>query len=577
MNSYPNQGRRSLKTTAGVGFALGCWLLSFGSCCLADDGLRAEVRKLATETVSIAYIDATQLVNKSWDETNIELVIDTEVDRAIASAKREMSYGKRLWSGWSSKAARELAERVAGQVFSSAAFNKELRSVSERIALNLSKELEPKSADAAKKGLTSMQLHLGQQYSEHLRPVLARHLSDFHPAFAQDKTLATKFGDLASKHPTALSGAAVIVGSHLAKGILQRLANKITERIIGRIASRILGRVGTAAVPVVGWIIGGGMIAFDLIKGADGALPEIQKSLKSLETKTQIRNEMALAFKDELPKLQHEVAESVADEVYGIWRSFMEKYPTILTLTKESTLFRQEIVEKTPQDKDNFDKLSRLVEICMKAVGKVELLALVESGILQELKGLPEDSYIIIKESDSPKTLFKWHQAAKGQLSEVVRYAIYRHLQPNDLEEGQLRALLRIGDAKAIERLLRQKLPDLKTALKVLPPDRVQSLVKLLDEQAMRTMIMYADVSGGALVDELLKRISDQPALARFIGHERLSRIFLNRGNIEDLNAFFATENRKEVAVKWLLPIGVVCVVAWFSRRHLFKPKLVSH
>ncbi len=518
-------------------FAMVLALIAMAGDAQAQQELRRSIINSSKKAFSGVHVDAYDVVNKSWYETNIERVIDVEIDRAIAETKDKTPYARRFLSGWSQETARQLAEDVARQAFTSDSVKKELERLVEHITVNLTKQLEPSSRQAIERGLFSIQKYLGANYSERFMPALEMHIKQIHFQPVKEFSLGN-LGDVAGRHAVALSGITVIIASHIAKKVLQQLTEKIFRRIIGRVASRILGRVGTAAIPVVGWVIGAGLIAFDLIQGADGALPDIQKALKSQEIKMELCNQVTLAFRQELPSILAETQNEIAMEVFNIWLTFLDKYPAILMLTRESALFRTEIVEKTPADSTNFKKLAHLVEVSLETAGKPAVLELVDRGILQKLKLLPEESHAIIVDTGSPLVLYQWSELAKEHLIPVIQLGLYRHLKPTEINKSQLLLLLEIKDPIAIESLFRLDLQDVKTALRIFPAEQIDRLVKLLSTDAMKTMVSYGSHAQSDVTKEFVRRLTADPKLIRLIGIDGLNKIFLAGGTVEDLESF---------------------------------------
>lgn len=553
----PYISRRVSSCMALPTLALMISLIAFAGAARAQEELRRNISTLCMRAFSDVHIESYTLVHKSWDETDIERVLDAEIDRAVADTKQRTSYGERFLSGWNQETARQLADSVAQLAFTSPAVNREMKHLAERITANLTRQLEPRSRWAIERGLTSIQTYLGSNYSRHLVPVMERHVKDMHlqlgPKFSMGNV-----GDAAARHAVALSGITVIIASHIAKKVLQQLTEKIFHRIIGRFASRILGRVGTVAIPVVGWLIGAGMIVFDLVQGADGALPDIQKALKSHETKVELCNQVTIAFEQELPTIMAETQEDLATEVYNIWLSFLGKYPAVLKLTRESELFRTEIVETTPADSANFNKLAHLVEVSLNAAGKEEVVGLVARGILQKLKLLPEESHVIILDTGSPLVLYQWSELAHERLMEVVRLGLHRHIKPIDLDRDQLSALLEIKDPISVGLLLKLDLGEVKTALRIFPAAQLDRLLKLLSTDAMKTMARYGHNASRGVTEEFVRLLIADPRLIRFIGTDGMNQIFLAGGTIDDLKSFLYWQS----AIRWIgLLISTVAVV----------------
>lgn len=60
----------------------------------------------------------------------------------------------------------------------------------------------------------------------------------------------------------------VIVVTEISRRIAIKLSEKIAERIAGKIVGRIIGKAGgLTLIPVAGWVIGLGLIVWDLWEG----------------------------------------------------------------------------------------------------------------------------------------------------------------------------------------------------------------------------------------------------------------------------------------------------------------------
>ena len=90
------------------------------------------------------------------------------------------------------------------------------------------------------------------------------------------------------RHKSALGGVGVIIATQIAKRIVVELGETIADRVAGDLVVRVLGKAGTTLIPVAGWVVGAGLIVYDLYQSRDGAIPQIQERLKSSEVKSAI-------------------------------------------------------------------------------------------------------------------------------------------------------------------------------------------------------------------------------------------------------------------------------------------------
>ena len=87
--------------------------------------------------------------------------------------------------------------------------------------------------------------------------------------------------DIVKANPNLTSGVAVIIGTQIARSLGKQLAQKIAGRVVGR----ILARLASGAIPLVGWVVGAGLIVWDLFNAKEGSLPQIRDALQHPEVK----------------------------------------------------------------------------------------------------------------------------------------------------------------------------------------------------------------------------------------------------------------------------------------------------
>jgi hypothetical protein len=426
---------------------------TYGECSRIDrEALRGEIERTALTVLSERGGDFNipTVVARKWVELDVDATIDGEVARAVNRVAQEEGYFSRLWSGWSAGQAEQFAMRIADDAFGSPAFRQKIDELSAAIAGEIAKEMEADFARAASAAFLCMKAFVGERYSETLFAAFENRVS-VEVEEASVGAVAPVDVSIIDVHGRALGGVGLIVVTEIARRVSQRLSYRIAERIAGRIAGRVLGRAGSSLIPIAGWVIGLGLIVWDLWEGGQGALPQIEEALTSEEVKERIRSEIADSIKHSLPDETALVALEIAVTILEEWEGFCGRYPDVCSLAQENATF-QAILNDTPLDQ--LDTLALLTNTLLAYAGRVELEAALASGQFETALALPEESYTIVQTSRSLAPLLAWAQLAGDRLDQVIAYGIHRHKTPADFSPALLSAVLDVGDAAAIDKLM---------------------------------------------------------------------------------------------------------------------------
>jgi hypothetical protein len=426
---------------------------TFGECSRIDrDALRGEIERAALNvlTAERGGIDIPALVARKWTDLGMDAVIDQEVARAVSELAADEGYLSRLWSGWSAEQAEEFATRIADNAFGSATFRQRLESLSAAIAGEIAQDIEADFARAASAAFLCMKAYVGTTYADTLFTAFENQVS-IQVEQAEITSETTVDVSALDVHAKLLGGVGVIVVSELARRISQKLSQQIAQRVAGRIVGRVLGRAGSSLIPVAGWVIGIGMIVWDLWEGGKGALPQIEEALTGEEVKARIRGEIADSVKNSLPDETQVVALEIAVTLLEEWDNFCDRYPELCRLAEENATF-QAILNDTPLDQ--LDKLALLVDVLTTYAGRAELDAAIQNGQLETALALPIESYVIIQSARSLGPLIEWTRLAGDRLDDVLAYGIHRQKRPADFSPELLAALLAVDDQAAIDKLL---------------------------------------------------------------------------------------------------------------------------
>ena len=424
-----------------------------GDCSQIDrEALRSEIQQAARNVLETESggIDVPALVQRQWNLLDMDAVIDREVARAVGVVAADEGYLSRLWSGWSADKAQEFATRIANDAFGAPSFHAKIEELAAAIATEIAQEIDADFARAASAAFLCMKAYIGSRYSETLFSAFAEKMSVEVDQADVGVDVTVDVGVL-DVHGKTVGGLGLIIVSEIARRITQRLSTQIAERIAGKIAQRILGRVGAEFIPVAGWVIGLGLIVWDLWEGGQGALPQIQDALTSEAVKEKIRGEITDSIKRGLPDETALASLEIAVTLLEEWDGFCSRYVAVCELASENPTF-QAILTDTPLDQ--LDKLALLVETVINDAGRAELNAAIESGHFEIALGLPTESYVILRSTHSLAALLDWARLAGDQLDRVVATGIYRGRAPADFTPALLNMLLAIDDLAAIDKLL---------------------------------------------------------------------------------------------------------------------------
>ena len=489
---------------------------TYAECSRVDEAsLRAEVESLVGQVLATegSSIDVASVVDRKWAELGVGAVLDAEIDAAVGRVRAESRYWDRFLSGWSAGKAEVLAARVADQAFASEAFHGTLDELAEAVAAELAREVESVAAASASTALLCMQQYVGERYSTTLYQLFEREihdrLSQVDYANAAESTQETPVAISAlTVHGKALTGVGVIVASQITRRVAVALSQRVAGRVAGKVAGRVLGRLGSSIIPVAGWVIGAGLIAWDLIEGADGALPQIQAALQSAEVHAAVRAEIASAVRDGLNEEMESLAAAVTASVVDEWRQFCVRHPHLCSLPPASPEFKQ-ILDQTPLAE--IDHLSGLVDAFMDVLGQEALESSLQDGRFGRLLDLSPAALALLRATGSTEETLAWAAMAGDRLDAVVEQQIYTRRAPGDLDRATLQAMIGLQDAdpagEALARLLVLE-PEASTQLLALPADRLLAIVAATSAEELTWLASHLATLSPAAADDVSARLA---------------------------------------------------------------------
>jgi hypothetical protein len=300
----------------------------------------------------------------------------------------------------------------------------------------------------------------------------------------------------------------------------------------------VLGRIGTEIIPIVGWVVGTGLIAYDLYTSREGALPQIQEGIKSAEVKAGIRSEIVAAMEPEFRREAPQIARDVANELFSQWREVRRNIRNVLALAEADPAFRTLL-----DGLENTDELARLVNlvgVAQPALGEEAFDQAVVDGSLARLLQQPESALTILEQTKSVETTLAWSAFDRDVLDAVVALELYKHLTPDQLSRPLLERLLALEDQVAIEKLALLDVADVEMLLTV-STNHLKALAGYLSPEEWQVVAEYLRQMNQEQKNQLISRLVSNPALIRTLNNETVQRQLVGSDNLDGALDFLRT------------------------------------
>ena len=491
--------------------------------------LRTELNTIAQQALASDKLEVDAIVARQWIQLDLDKIIDNEVDIAVADVRSQEDYLSRLWSGWSTDKANELATKIAESTFNAEPFLAAMTELSQHIADDIAGRVETASIRSVSSALNCLQAFIGNKYSKNLVGVFEDEVT----ADVKDIDFGGVDNELSitDMHSTALAGVGVIIASHIAR----RLIRKLMQRVAGRIAGRIVGGAAATLVPVVGWIAGAGMIAYDLWDGANGAIPQIEETLKSATVKDEIKAEIVAVIEPELERELPKIAQAVANDIHSTWMDFKKQYANVLALAEENGTFKALLDDASTEE---IYKLSRLVGVSIETIGREQLDTAIDRGLLQRVFQLPGSAADILAATKSLDHVLAWGELAGQHLDAVAEFEIHKLRGPDDFDKETLAAVIAIDNKASINKLLLLKQPAVE-ALLTLPSDNLKSLTVRMDSEELDSLAAYVtEMDDVASRNQLVARLLKQPKIISELQNDSVRRAVVASSDISSTLEF---------------------------------------
>jgi hypothetical protein len=504
---------------------------------LTEDQVRTELNAIAQQIFAQgAPVDLAEIVARQWALLDMDRVVDQAVADAADQAQRSETMVNTALSGWSPARAEEMTATVAELAFASEQFRAALDDLSAAVALDLEAQLGALSAESASLNLLCLQQFIERQYSASVVTAFSESVR----AGADDVTYTPGDevdGGLAAvlqQHKPAIGGLGVIIAAQISRRMLVRMGRTISRRVAGRITGRLLGRVGATVIPLAGWIIGGGLIVYDVIDSLDGALPQIENALQAPEVKLAIQQEIVRSVEPELRRELPQMARSLADDLYAEWLDFKRQYRQLLTLAESSPDFAA-IMGAVP----DVGTLAALLDAAITTLGADGVDAAVADGTFAQLAALPPGAEHILRTTGAAASTLAWADLAGPRLDDVIATELYKVRAPDALTPAQLEALLRVQDSAIVAKLGAVDGPALD-GLMTVSSTNLSRLSELLSSEQLTVMGSLLASLDTPRRQDLVTAVLDNPAAAGVLDEDLLPML-LTASDLPAALAFVST------------------------------------
>jgi hypothetical protein len=445
--------------------------------------VRSEIEAAALAVIETgAEVDLDALVLRKWNELEVDATIRAEVAAAVESLKLEEAYLDRFLSGWSAERAEEYAGVIAERAFGSQAFDDKMMQLSNAIGDEVALLVNAELARAASAAFLCLKDYVGAAYSDTLFQAFEQSVQRSVEA-AGVQVDASAIGTSAlDVHALGLVGAGIIVVAEVGRRVSLKIGEKVAGRIAGKVAGRVAGRAGSSLLPVVGWVVGIGLVLWDLYEGTQGALPQIEEALTGPDVTDRIRGDVVDAVRSGMPEESAIAALETAVTMLEEWDQFCRRYEDVCSMAEENESFRTLLGTVALTD---LEHLARVQEVVLDDLGRRELDRALETGEFDRLLSLPPSALAVLTTTQSLSMTMAWAEVAGEQLDAVVALGLAGGTEPELWTEAELASLSAVGDSAVVGELLRLS-DGMRKMVLSLPADTVRGLAAALDGDGWR-------------------------------------------------------------------------------------------
>ena len=443
-----------------------------------------------------ANLDYQALVGDQWRAHKLDNVIDAQVDVAMAQVRSETSWGQLLQSLAYRDKAKELAVAMAERVYRSDEIKKSIENMAIDAGREIGQSIELTASDAQRPAEACLRAFLGPRYGETVATAV---VEDTAAAFVvpPDQATASSSGSaIAANASGAIAGAVILLVRRQLSRMAQRLGQRVVGAVLGRLVAVVAGGIGVV------------LIAKDVWDLRYGVLPIVAEEMKSQATKAKVKDELARVIEEQIASQLEELADRASTRIIDIWREFRLAHLKVLQLAKTNAQFKNFIETARP---DQLARVDEIVAIALRQGNEGTIDRMMQSGTLQRaVVQLPDAGLQIARETQSIDLALSWWDLAGEQLSDVVKFSLYKKTQPDAFTLAQLKRLLNLKDATVIARLAEVS-PQSREVLMNIGDDRIVPIAREMQPDQLAILAGYMTALGAPARQEIIATIAAAP------------------------------------------------------------------
>ncbi len=482
--------------------------VEYESCQARDEaGFKTAIEALTLKglTTGLANVDYNAVVHDEWRKTNMNDVIDRQVDQAITEVGDENSLWSKATSIFSGEKSKELATTVAERVFKSEGMKRSLENLAGGVGGQLGKRIELASSETAEPALQCLQAFLGPRYGATIARVVSKDAGKEFQIDPDKARAGISTGQVLSDNAGGIAGAIILI----VRRQLANMASRVGTRIVGSVLSRLVGAVAGG--------IGAVLIVKDVWEFRNGVLPIISSEMKSKETKEKVQVELASAMKEQIGDNLKEIAGKTAERVVDVWQEFRRAHAKVLELADKNASFKAFLENLKPEA---LPRLDEIVSLLLSTEGEAGILKRLDDGSLNTAVNLmPAAAFDIARETKSIETALAWSTLAGDRLPAVVENEVHRRAKPQAFTAASLKQLLDVSDKVAIQRLAGLDAPVRAALFEAAAPD-LKVLGRSLTEPELTALARYLTGLDKGASGRVLRAVAQTPSRMQVLARD---------------------------------------------------------
>ena len=484
-------------------------------CQVADeDAFRAEIDKLtfAAITKGMEGVDYPALVDVAWHNTGTDNVLEARVTKSITEVQEESTSWALLQSLASRDAAQKLAASVAERTYRSEEMKKAIDSVAGDVGRQISSRIELATLDAAGPAVGCVRAFLGPRYGSAITNLVAGDTGSAFEKTAGAGSAQVSTTDLAIQSKGLIAGAVILVVRRALANLAKRIGQRVVGAVLGKLVSVVAGGIGLV------------LIAKDIWDMRHGILPIIDAEMRSDDTKTKVKAEIAAAFSEQLQTHLKEVSAGTADRILEVWHEFKAAHAKVVDFSDRKPEFKNFMDTVQP---DQLPRVDRVVALVLGSEGETGLLKRLADGTLDEAaKRLPESVLSVATDTGSLDQAIGWQRLAGAEVDKVAALEIHRIAKPSDFTADSLKRLMALDDKFSVSRVAALPRP-LRETVAALTPERQRSLARALAPEELASFAGYIQGLKPNAAVRLGSAIADDPHRMKLLADPGLQQAIL--------------------------------------------------